>query len=117
MQQIFSDISVIVSKTKLAVRVELSNGKVLDWSPWLTTPSEGYCELASGGPYRQSEVTAVDIDPVRCEKIGRLVPDRKSDLSEELSECLTAAAVPYSNCRSYFRICIPDSKENEICDD
>jgi hypothetical protein len=92
------------SKLKLSVRVELRDGTLLEWSPWVTTPANGYLELATGGPYKQAEVAAIDIDPIRSEKVGLLVPDKKTDLSNELVSYLSSHNIAYEIMEGYFRI-------------
>lgn len=99
-----------VSELNLSVRVELQDGTLLEWSPWVTSPVNGYFELATGGPYKQSEVVSIDIDPIRSEKVGRLVPDKKTDLSSELASYLSSHNVAYEKMDGYFRIRIPASR-------
>ncbi len=108
MNNIFLASSDIAKKFNLTIRVELNNGRITEWSKWLTVPSTGYFELATAGPYRQIEAVAIELDSIQINKIGRLVPDQTKDMSSDLEEELKKLKIVYKKDDSVFRIFVPE---------
>lgn len=85
---LWKKLSKIIAQLAVRVRVSLTDGTVTDWSEWLTFPSNGYGEIIRHGPFLIREVKLIEINPIEVRRLGRLLPDKNVDHSEELEFAL-----------------------------
>ncbi|MEO6252016.1 MAG: DUF6678 family protein [Ferruginibacter sp.] len=85
-----------VKKNPCTYRLKIKN-ESLDaaWSTWLGHPSDTYIEAACQGPYSINDIEWVEINPVEKKRIGKLVPDKEFDHSEEIIRLLYRLSFPY----------------------
>lgn len=82
---LYSLISTILSDLNVLVRVlESDAGAASEWSPWLIEPSESYVEVKGRGPIKVDTIEWLEINPVEERHIGRLVPLKKFDHTQEI---------------------------------
>lgn len=85
-----------VKKKLCTYRLKIKN-ELLDapWSTWLGHPSDTYIEAACQGPYSIKDIEWVEINPVEKKWMGKLVPVKEVDHSEEIIKLLETLAFPF----------------------
>jgi len=78
------------------VRVKVKWDAEVSWSTWIIIPTSGYIELSEIGPYPVREIEWLEINPIKFEHIGRLVPPRRIDNTSQLEADLRNADIPYT---------------------
>ena len=78
------------------VRIVFQDGTVTNWSNWLTFPSDGYGEITVVGPFLLRDVSRVEVNPVELRKVGRLIPEKEIDHSDELRDALTKFRIHFN---------------------
>ena len=92
----YSIIGRIVRDLALSVRLVTKDGEIHGWSSWLISPTPGYLESASGGPYPLAEIEAFVIDPVAITQSGSRLPVHSIDKAVVLEERLSAAGISFA---------------------
>lgn len=100
----WEQISRIINQLPISIRVALKDSTVTEWSNWLTFPTDGYGEIMRYGPFLIRDVLYIEIDSVEVKKLGRLLPEKEIDHSEELKTTLIDAGIQFDRHGKVFRI-------------
>ena len=89
----------------LSCRVKLRHEPILDkWSGYLNIPESGYVEPSAYGPYPMRDLEYVLVDPIEQRYIGRLVPDRIIDHTQQVISLFEAEGLQYEKPDLYFKV-------------
>ena len=96
----------LIQESTCAVKIKpKGRRKPQEWS-WVIEPVPNYIESGSG-PWRFREVEYVEINPIKLERIGRLVAPKKSNKTASLEAALHEAGIPYVLLNNIFRVYFP----------
>jgi hypothetical protein len=101
---VLEKVALLISQLSVLVRIGLRDGATTDWSKWLTFPAEGYGEVMRHGPFLLRDVTYLEIDSVELRKLGRLLPEKEIDHTNDLETALHGEGITFSKNGSIFRI-------------
>ena len=85
-----------VKKQPYTYRFKIKN-QTLDgrWSNWLGRPSDTYIEAEAQGTYSKDHIEWIEINPVEKRVVGKFIPEKEFDHSEEIIKLLEALAFPF----------------------
>ena len=87
----------LLKECKVKSRLKLKEeSEWTGWSEWLTSPVPSCVENQSYGPVEKKRVDMIEISVHRTTRSGRLLPEKKVDLSDELIEKLKLKGVLFS---------------------
>ena len=71
----------------------------------LTEESSGFSLMDwTFSEFNPARLEWVDIDPIKREHLGKLIPDKETDISDYVKKALIQSNTPYSIEGKYFRI-------------
>lgn len=76
------------------------------WSNWIIKPSDNYFETEMQGPYLDSDIEWIEVNPVEERKEGRLVPVNEINHTNEIVKELEELSIPYMIVEEIIRIYI-----------
>ena len=109
---VWQKVAQIIDQLKILVRVVLNDGSITEWGKWFVFPSDGYGEVARYGPFQIKDVCYIEVNPVEHRKVGRLLPEKEIDHSEELESALAGAGIVFEIYGGKYRIFNPSGNES-----
>jgi len=100
----WNELSFIVKKASVLVRIIMLDGTATGWSKSLIVPTDGYAETPGFGPFRTLDAQCVEIDVMQKQRLGRLLPERLVDRSEDIELALKNAGLYYERDGAILRI-------------
>jgi hypothetical protein len=101
---VWKQIAKIAEQFSISIRIVLRDETVTEWSNWLRFPSKGYGEILRHGPFLIRDVLYLEIDSIEVRTLGRLLPKKEIDYSEDLKATLVEAGIEFQRYGSVFRI-------------
>ncbi len=77
---------------------------VTDWSNWVITPTETYIEAEKQGPYQASQIEWIDINPIEIKVIGRIMPEKEINHSDQIIQLLEDHSIVYKIAGDVIRV-------------
>jgi len=78
------------------IRMHYSSGMVSPWGAWISQPAPSYLELQGVGPEPLSALLSIDFDPIKEEYLGKLLPRKRRDRSEQIMQMIQAANLEFT---------------------
>lgn len=100
----WQQISSITNRLSLPIRIAFKDGSFSEWSTWLIFPTEGYGEIKAYGPFLLRNVSYIEVNSIQTQQMGRLLPKRKIEHSNELGDELTKAGIDFEKHEGIFQI-------------
>ncbi|MFM2293372.1 MAG: hypothetical protein RIS29_3185 [Bacteroidota bacterium] len=78
----------------ISVRLATNDLNISNWNRWNTTPVNGYLDIGNE-PIKIDEINYIEIDCLKDEFIGKIMPSKKTLLTKEVETYLTTSNYKY----------------------
>lgn len=89
------DVVKIMKRLCITGRLIFKDGTITNWAKSFFFPVESYIESSASGPYLLDDLDSIEIYPIEEKRVGRLIPPKFLNHSEELAKELDLAGIIY----------------------